>query len=72
MPRQKRKRGTTTWQERELRGLQMELKGAKRWLKTLSNQLASTPEDRWAQGMYRHYSERSEVLAAKIEQLSKD
>lgn len=66
MPRPDRKRTPKTWQARELAGLQKELKGAKRWIVTLKTVLSTSPDDRWAQGMLRHYEKRVVDVSDRI------
>jgi hypothetical protein len=58
-----------SWKERELRGLEKELRGANRWLSTLKAQLKANPADRWAMGMQKHYQDRVSVLTARIAEL---
>lgn len=70
MPRTKLKRTPKSWKERELVGLQKELKGTTKWLHVLAKRLADNKDDRWAQGMFRHYSDRSVALRVKIDQLT--
>jgi len=61
-----------SWKERELRGLEKELRGARKWLSTLKAQLRANPEDRWALGMQTHYTKREGELTARIAQLNAD